>query len=152
MVSRPIDNIDKTTGMPNRKLQLSRGKTLLFSVMTFLLSVAIVSAYFYYVGFTAQRTRSLYARTNHRGWTGGIHRLDPVLGFATVPNAQGAEILGVGPDIPVRHDKDGFRIPVADGSHSEVASEARSKSCRPRNFAMQTAKHVSYQKLELLQR
>jgi hypothetical protein len=124
MVSRPIDNLDKTTGMPNRKLHLSRGKTLLFSVVTFLLCLAIVSAY--YVGVAAQRSRDLfgYARTNQRGWTSGVHRFDPVLGFATVPNAQGAEILGKAPDIPVRHDKDGFRIPVAGGSNSEVASEA----------------------------
>jgi len=100
---------------PNKNRQFGKRKIFVFWVFTVLFSAAVVSVF--YVGYVAQRSRPLfsYARSNQRGWTDGIYRRDLELGFITTPNVQGAEILGVGPDVPVRHDKDGFRIPVADG-------------------------------------
>jgi len=123
-VSAQVDHTGEIRSTLSAKASLSRTKVFVFSILTVCVSIGNGAAF--YVGIAAQRTRGLfyYARTNQRGWTGGIHRLDAELGYVTAPNARGAEILGVGPDIPVRHDDDGFRIPVA-GDPDAGASRAR---------------------------
>jgi hypothetical protein len=47
-------------------------------------------------------------------WRGQMHRPDAELGFATAPHARGAIVLPGGPEVPARHDRSGFRVPLAD--------------------------------------
>ena len=51
-----------------------------------------------------------------------MHKADPELGFAPIPNSQGAMIFPNGPDIPARYDADGFRVPLEE---QQSASERR---------------------------
>lgn len=47
-----------------------------------------------------------------RGWLGKTHRADSVLGFSPIPNANGEHTFPIGPNIPMRFDEGGFRVPV----------------------------------------
>lgn len=60
------------------------------------------------------RSRDLYARVSGgaRGWRGRVLQPDPELGFAPIPDARGAHVFPVGPDIPMRFDAKGFRVAV----------------------------------------
>ena len=73
-----------------------------------------------YLGYTYSRTKPIYDRlkikTQKRGWKGHVHKIDPVFGFSPIPNSQGAEVFPIGPDIQMRYDKHGFRIPLEDNS------------------------------------
>ncbi len=60
-----------------------------------------------------------YIKQHGAGWRGRLITADPDLGFRMIPNARGAEILSIGPDVPVRIDADGFRVPL---SESDVAA------------------------------
>jgi len=100
--------------IPQSPPTLSRKKRLIFSAVTALFCVGVL--FLVYLGYVAQRSRQVYsyAKDDERGWSGRIHQADPELGYTTVANARGTEVIPAGPDIPVRHDKDGFRIPVEE--------------------------------------
>ncbi len=87
---------------------LSFKKKLIFSaILTVVLSAALYST------LLAVRTVGLYRaiKDNEGGWRGRLFTVDPVLGFAPVPGARGAQVFPTGPEVPVRFDDDGFRIP-----------------------------------------
>jgi hypothetical protein len=60
------------------------------------------------------RSRQLYAYVSAgtRGWRGRVHGAAPELGFAPIPGARGAHVFPIGPEIPMRYDSEGFRVPV----------------------------------------
>jgi hypothetical protein len=53
-----------------------------------------------------------FLKTPGRGWSGQVHRADAELGFAPIPAARGAHLFPTGPEIPMRYDGEGFRVPV----------------------------------------
>lgn len=93
---------------------ISRRKRLVFWL--FLAAVNVVFLITVYLGVVILRTRSLYLtlKSNPRGWSGQVHQANAELGFTPIPGGRGAEVLPLGPDLPVRFDRDGFRIPVSD--------------------------------------
>ena len=97
-------------------VKLNDKKRLMFSIVMLLITLAIPSAV--YFGFTVYRTAGLYnyVKSNQRGWTGHVHKVDAELGFAPVPNSQGAHVFPIGPDIPMRYDSHGFRVPMQSTS------------------------------------
>jgi hypothetical protein len=67
-----------------------------------------------YFGYAVFESYGIYRslKTPRRGWSGQVHRVDPKLGFAPVSSARGAHIFPIGPELPMRYDREGFRIPV----------------------------------------
>jgi len=86
----------------------------LFHILLFLIPVVAIS--FIYLVYTAYRTHQIYnyVKSDQRGWSGKVHEAHKELGFAPIPNSRGLEIMPIGLAIPMRYDKDGFRIPVED--------------------------------------
>ena len=111
----------KTASQEHQERKFSKKKRTLFC----LFYIVILSILF--VGSIVHRTRSLYSniKTSQRGWSGKVHKTDAELGFAPIPDSQGAEVFPIGPEIPMRFDKDGFRIPVLDGSASSTRLSPR---------------------------
>ena len=95
--------------LPNKKR-----KAILFLVLFFIQAVVISAVY---IGFAAHRSNSLYdyVKSNQPGWKGKIHQSDRELGFAPIPDSGGEHVFPVGPNIPIRYDENGFRIPVEKG-------------------------------------
>lgn len=98
----------KPAARPGRK---KRG---LFYLVLLCLNLALVSAA--YLGYTAYRTARVYdyVKSSRRGWAGHVHRADAELGFSPVSGSRGAHVFPIGPDIPMRYDREGFRVPVDD--------------------------------------
>src|ERR1051325_8602131 len=102
--------------MIERSSQLSRKKKLVFSFVVFLIPVTTISGI--YLAYAAYRTMPVYryVKSNQRGWKGRTHIADAELGFAPIPDSEGAEVFPIGNDIPARFDKDGFRVPLEAGA------------------------------------
>jgi hypothetical protein len=98
--------------MTEKKLSIKKKK--LFYLLLFLITV--VSITIIYVGVTTYRTKQFYTyvKTNQRGWSGKVHEAHRMLGFRPIPDAEGAEVMPVGPPVLMRYDKDGFRVPIVD--------------------------------------
>lgn len=105
--------------MPEKKPRNSNNKSWLFYIIIFL--VPVVAIFLVYLSFTTYRTKSIYkfVKFNQRGWIGKVHRADKELGFAPIPNSIGSEIMPLGPNLPMRYDKDGFRVPIEDELNNE---------------------------------
>ena len=78
--------------------------------------IPVVTIALMYLGYTVFRTSQFYnyVKSDQRGWSGKVHGVHKGLGYAPIPNSRGSEIMPLGPDIPMRYDKDGFRIPFED--------------------------------------
>src|SRR5262245_22290519 len=61
---------------------------------------------------------------NHKRHIGTLYRADPELGFAYIPGAQGIVMMPPGPDVAVRIDQRGFRVP-ASARNEPSAAQAR---------------------------
>jgi hypothetical protein len=87
-------------------------KTLFFVAVMIATPVGLIAAT--YLATTLYRTLPLYryVKNHERGWAGKVHQADDELGFAPVPNARGAHTFPIGPDVPMRYDGDGFRVPL----------------------------------------
>jgi len=98
--------------MSEGKLRTKERK--LFHILLFLFPAVTIALI--YLGFTTYRTNQLYSyvKSNQRGWSGKVHEGHKELGFAPIPNSRGSETMPIGPDVPMRYDKDGFRIPIED--------------------------------------
>jgi len=85
-----------------------------FYLLLFLIPVVTIALM--YLGYTVFRTSQFYnyVKSDQRGWSGKVHGVHKGLGYAPIPNSRGSEIMPLGPDIPMRYDKDGFRIPFED--------------------------------------
>lgn len=103
-----------TTSQEHQERTYSRQKRTMFYliIMTFWLGILSLLI----VGSVVYRTRAVYEdiKTSQRGWRGKVHQTDAALGFAPVPDSQGAEVFPSGPEVPMRFDHEGFRIPVAE--------------------------------------
>jgi hypothetical protein len=111
-----IGKDDMSSNNPRNKL--SRKKIIAFYLMAFIaFTVFISSPYFAYNLYQAYSIYG-YVKTSQRGWSGKVHRADAELGFAPIPNARGAHVFPIGPDIPMRYDENGFRVPVTESSAS----------------------------------
>lgn len=88
-------------------------KQRLLNLVIVVLSTAIVAS-LCYGGYVCFRCTAAYLamKQKTRGWAGRVHRQDDVLGFAPIPGARGAHVFPIGPDIPMRYGRDGFRVPV----------------------------------------
>jgi len=104
------------------------------ALVLFLVSAAAAEAI-----WIAWRTRPLYQRVaaGGRGWRGRVHAAHPELGFAPIPGAGGAHTFPIGPDVPMRYDERGFRVPAdqagagRDGARWSWPSVARSPTPTP---------------------
>ena len=85
-----------------------------FYLLLFLIPVVTIALMD--LGYTVFRTSQFYTyvKSDQRGWSGKVHGVHKELGFAPIPNSRGSEIMPLGPDVPMRYDKDGFRIPFED--------------------------------------
>lgn len=83
-----------------------------------MLLIPIVVIFSAYLAYTTYRTNTIYnyVKSNQRGWTGHVHRADQELGFVPIANSSGFEIMPIGPDLPMRYNKDGFRATI-EGEH-----------------------------------
>jgi len=81
----------------------------------YLVGVAILAGYALFLGV---RTVSAYnfLKSDHRGFKGKVHRADPELGFAGVPNSDGWHVFPVGPPLPMHYNADELRVPAGDRS------------------------------------
>jgi len=115
----------KTASQERQERKFSNKKRTVFCLIIFTFYIVILSTF--YFGYIVHRTRPLYwnIKTSQRGWSGKVHKADAELGFAPIPDSQGAEVFPLGPEIPMRYDKDGFRIPVSDHSASSTRSSPR---------------------------
>jgi hypothetical protein len=106
--------------MANRTRNLSGKKKIAFYCIVLLIPPTTIFAI--YIVYTGYRTRPLYSyiKSNQRGWRGKVHKADAELGFAPVPDSQGAEVIPAGSDIPARYDKDGFRGPLEDNKRTSL--------------------------------
>jgi hypothetical protein len=79
--------------------------------LVFLLSVGGGGGYLLFLGY---RSYQVYAflKSDHRGFRGRLHRVDPELGFAALPGAKGLELLPGGTPQPVSYDREGLRVPA----------------------------------------
>lgn len=79
------------------------------------LVLSVAAAGLVYLGFAAERAARVYGALTdpQRAFRGQVHRPDPELGFAPVPGAIGADVFRDAPEVPVRYDRDGFRVPLA---------------------------------------
>lgn len=102
--------------MMNQEQKLSKKKNYIFYVILYL--IPLVAILFVYNGYTLYRTKKIYSyiKSNYRGWSGNVHKPDTELGFAPIHNAKGAHVFPIGPDIPMRYDDNGFRIPFGENS------------------------------------
>jgi hypothetical protein len=98
--------------MTNPARPISRGRRAVLLLILYSLTAVVAAAL--YLGFTALRTRPIYRniKMGQRGWRGRVHKADPLLGFVPIPNSAGAEIMPVGPEVAMRYDGEGFRVPV----------------------------------------
>jgi len=71
-------------------------------------------AFLLYSGFLVYRTRYFYNRIVQckRAMKGHLHVYDHELGYVGVPEAEGSMVFPLGPELPVRYDARGFRVPV----------------------------------------
>jgi hypothetical protein len=90
------------------KIKIKR-KELLFLIIIFTVFSTLA-----YSGWVLYRTVYLYSyiKSNSRSLVGKVHKADEDLGYAPIPGAQGAEVFGIGPEIPMRYDEKGFRAPL----------------------------------------
>lgn len=111
--------MDKTVYLENKPASMKR--KFFFWIVIVLLPL-IISALFL-MSYAAYKTAYIYhdIKTNQRGWKGHVQAADAELGFAPIPNSEGAHVFPIGPDIPMRYDEDGFRAPMKVG----VASRPR---------------------------
>jgi len=100
--------------MTNQHSALSTEKKFLF-YCALLLILSSTSA-LVYLGYTVNRSIKIYSyiKSSQRGWQGKVFKADTELGFAHIPDAKGLHVFPVGPPIPMRFDKNGFRVPVGD--------------------------------------
>jgi len=83
----------------------------------YLLAVALAGAYVLFLGL---RTAEAYnfLKSDHRGFKGKVHRADPELGFAGIPNSDGWHVFPVGPPLPMHYNADELRVPAGDRAPS----------------------------------
>lgn len=80
----------------------------------FLLSLVAI-----FLGFYGRslylRSKKLYhyAKHSRRGWSGSVFQPDRELGFRAKAGAVGAHTFPIGQDLPMRFDRNGFRVPVS---------------------------------------
>jgi hypothetical protein len=85
--------------------------------MTIFVCVSILGLFLVYLGYTIFRTMPFYqyaakGKDRRHGWRRLLHVPDDELGFASQPGAVGTEAARLGPDVPVRYDAFGFRVPL----------------------------------------
>ena len=88
---------------------MSRSRRWVLLITVNLAVLAVV-----YLSFVVSESYGTYrfVKEPGRGWSGQVHRADVELGFAPIAGARGAHIFPIGPDLPMRYDREGFRIPV----------------------------------------
>lgn len=96
------------------KIRNSNHRILLFNIALPIVPIVIITLV--YLVYTMYRTYPVYnqIKSSMRGWRGKVHEANKELGFAPILNSYGAETMPIGADIPMRYDKDGFRIPIED--------------------------------------
>jgi hypothetical protein len=94
-------------------------KTIFFLFIIFSFFILI-----FYAGYTVHRTKSFYSyvKSSQRASYGKVIIFDHELGFAPIPNSTGWLIFPIGPEIPVRFDEHGFRVPADGKSVSQKKS------------------------------
>jgi len=122
-----------------------------FAAVLLCTGITILFCYCCYICYCSSSVY-LAIKQKTRGWVGKVHQLDDQLGFAPIPGASGAHVFPVGPDIPMKYDKNGFRAPVdekPDGARRPVflflgCSYTYGDACRAEDtFAYLVGKHFN---------
>ena len=94
-----------------RATSISIKKRIIFLGIYFVL-LTILS----YIGWLAYRTTQLYnyVKESPQAWKGRVYQYDPDFGLVLIPGGEGAEVFRIGPEIPMKADINGFRVPVND--------------------------------------
>lgn len=97
--------------MESNRIFSTKKKILFYTVMLLLPFSVITLAYISYTGYkSSQFYRNL--KTNQPGWAGKVYVADAQFGYVPVPNSEGSRVTPMGPNVPVRWDEDGFRVPL----------------------------------------
>lgn len=96
---------------PKNLVEYNTGKKILFTcAMWALVALVLAGAYVFSVFC---RDSPLYRDCTATGRSPQkLYHADPALGFAPVPGSVGVTTLPIGPPVPVRFSKEGFRVPV----------------------------------------
>ncbi|HPS20552.1 MAG TPA: hypothetical protein PKY78_06165 [Candidatus Omnitrophota bacterium] len=54
-----------------------------------------------------------FVKNPYKGWEGLVHQADPELGYRAMSNVSGAENITIGEPVPMKYDKNGYRIPLS---------------------------------------
>ncbi|HEY4312934.1 MAG TPA: hypothetical protein VGN12_26015 [Pirellulales bacterium] len=107
---------------PTPAITLSPRKKAAFAL--FVLSFFLVAGYsLWCVGWSWKVYR--YLKDDRRGWRGTVHRADAELGYASIPGSEGEQTFAIGPDLPIRYDENGFRVPPAANASTPSADGLR---------------------------
>lgn len=86
-------------------------RKIIFSLITFTFFLGAS-----YLGFITWRGYEWYRRIKNQEppliSSGNMYAADPVLGYRPVPGSTGFHVLPIKPDVPIRFDADGFRVPM----------------------------------------
>ncbi|HDL63888.1 MAG TPA: hypothetical protein ENH12_00715, partial [Proteobacteria bacterium] len=92
---------------------MKRSTIIKFVYILFLLSlVAIFLGVYGRSLYLRSKQLYRYAKHNRRGWSGSVFEPDRELGFRAKAGARGAHTFPIGEDLPMRFDRNGFRVPV----------------------------------------
>ncbi len=91
-----------------------KSKAKLFRTRILFFFILVISIFVVWTVHTTYGLTDAYNKTKRssRGWRGTAHLPDHELGLKPVPNALAFETFPVGDDIPMRYDKNGFRVPL----------------------------------------
>jgi hypothetical protein len=92
-----------------RPITISRGKKLAFASVVVSLFLAVC-----YFGSCLLVSYQQYShlKIEGRGWRGTIHTSNPQLGYVAIPDTNGYHTFTNSPDIAMRYDRNGFRVPL----------------------------------------
>jgi hypothetical protein len=87
---------------------ISRRRKLLFALVVWLTCLPLL-----YCAAVAWRAHRLYDQIKTGpGWQVSIHQSDPQLGYKPIPGVRSAQLLSMGPPVPIFIDSRGFRVPA----------------------------------------
>lgn len=92
-------------------------KTPLRQVGFYTLMLLVIGGTMLFIRLNGE-SRAMYhyvmSDTPSRGWRNKVHEVDDTLGYKPVPGVSGFHTFQIGPDIPMRFDSRGFRVPVQE--------------------------------------
>jgi len=105
--------VRSTQALRNSDFKVKRSTIIKIIYSLFLLSlVAIFLGVYGRSLYLRSKQLYNYAKHKRRGWSGSVFQPDRELGFRAKAGARGAHTFPIGDDLPMRFDRNGFRVPV----------------------------------------